>query len=83
MAFAYGHCSPDVGGFCGMVEIVVCPVSLGLDYRALEVEGHGLACSSPDGSSCQHVCHATGIVPPSCPFGIRDPFGGECAVAGL
>jgi len=78
-----GSCLPDVGGFSGVVEVVVGPVSFGLDYRALEVEGRGLACRSPDGGSCQRVCHATGIVPPSCPFRIRDPFGGEGAAAGF
>ena len=77
----YGGGSPDVGGFGGMVEVIVGPVPLGLDYCAFEVEGHGLARSSPDGGSCQHVCHAAGIVPPSCSFRIRDLFGRESAVA--
>ena len=66
-----------------MVEVVVGPVAFGLDYRAFEVEGRGLARGSPDGGSCQRVCHATGIVPPSSPFWIRDPFGGEGAAAGF
>jgi len=59
------------------------PVPLSLDYHALEVEGRGLACGSPNGGLCQHVGHATGIVPPSCPFGIRDLSGGECVMAGF
>ena len=59
------------------------PVAFCLDYRAFEVEGHGLVRSSSNGGSCQCVCDATGIVPPSCPFGIWDPFGGESAVAGF
>jgi hypothetical protein len=78
-----GSCSPDVGGFSGVVEVVVGPVSFGLDYCALEVEGRCLVHGPPDGSSCQRVCHATGIVPPPCPFQIWDPFGGKCAAAGF
>ena len=82
-AFACGSRSPDVAGVGGVVEVVVGPVPFGLDYRALEVEGRSLACCSPGGGSCQRVCHAAGIVPPSCPFRIRDPFGGEGASAGF
>jgi hypothetical protein len=75
--------SPDVAGVSGVVEIVVGPVPFGLDYRALEVEGRSLVRRVPDGGSCQRVCHAAGIVPTSCPFGIRDPFGGKRSVAGF
>ena len=60
----YGSGSPNVSGFGGMVEVVVGPVPFGLDYCVFEVEGCGLACGSPNGSSCQRVCHAAGIVPP-------------------
>ena len=66
-----------------MVEVVVGPISFGLDYCAFEIEGCGLARCSPDGGSCQRVCHAAGIVPPSCPLRIRDPSGGEGAAAGF
>ena len=57
------------------------PVALGLDYHAFKVEGHGLVRGSPNGGSCQRVCHAAGIIPPLCSFRIRDPFGRESAVA--
>jgi hypothetical protein len=76
-----GHCSPNIGSLSGVVEVVVGLVSFGLDYCALEVKGHGLVRRPPDGGSCQHVCHAVGIIPPSCSFWIQDLFGREGAAA--
>jgi hypothetical protein len=72
-----GSCLPDVGGFSDVVEVVVGPVSFGLDYCALEVEGRCLVHSPPDGSSCQRVCHATGIVPPPSPVRSGIHLGGS------
>ena len=74
---------PDIFGICCMVEVVVGPVVLGLSYRALEVEGCGLLGGVPDGGSCPCMGNAARIVPPSGPFGVRDPFGGEGVPAGL
>jgi hypothetical protein len=74
---------PYVGGIGGVVELLVGPVPLGLDYRVFKVNGCFFAYSPPDGSSCQCVCHATGIIPPSSPFRIWDLFGGEGAAAGF
>jgi hypothetical protein len=79
----YSCGSPNVGGVSGIVEIVVGPIPFGLDYCAFEIEGRSLAHASPNGSSCQHVCHTIGIIPPVCSVRIRDPFGRECAMAGF
>ena len=59
------------------------PLPFGLDYRAFEVEGRGLLHGVPSGGSCQHVRHTAGIIPPPCPFGIQDLFGGKGAAAGF
>ena len=75
--------APHVLHVYRFVEVLMCPFPFSASYCPPQVLGCLSSFRSSQGSSCQCVSHATGIVPLADAPQVWDPFGLKCLVAGL